>query len=874
MKTSPYLGGQVKIDLVADHIGGDSSIVLDEVHVVPISDRIWYSGSENQLINRHSDNIRELYFTIQDKFFSSVGDQSLDGYYPYFSVDGSIADTVDHTYQMGLRRMKRSKYQKDASFLLPMWIDSEDYIDRLEFFVHVDGAGNVEDKPELTSKKFEISPRLRKYLKDYLSGVTSDLMYIGLRESSAYITGLEVDSGTVLTKDISSVIQNLVDREKPILEIDNLLARQLSENKTIARQLMNFNLCFSVSDLFSSIVDPSMHWSKLNIWCEARLKTDSGYEDIPLKDIYSNYTDIYPYKVSNDPLKSGNFVVRKTEDGEEEKYNVLDYLGDYKNIDLIGVNRMLQPNFHWSFTDNQRYTWNLYNGFSPLVEENGRTNLIEGRFFDTPDIMSESYSVYSNNIRWMTVLDGTAQFVPGVFVRMSMNPGSTTRFAPNSFGCCWSKGIKYNIGSTLTDGVEYQPEDETVEPAKMTSSGIYANLAVVQDTATDHLSKNKIYCAVMRRGEWSGDQKIDRDYVSIIYILDGSDITRYSAIDSMTLLGVRKLLSGNIELASALEEKDVFDPQLTGDDQDIKFSKLFVLGEIDELTQQPVDNLTEDGNSIKSRALLGLFSKCLSTVEYPNVVRFDKTLYSGPAASPSIKHMIDDGTVDVEYTTETQYYKQDDNFSTYLFRYDGNIIPQFIDPELGEIETDEGQNGVEWSTAASGAFNNVWRKKQFALMSSTEIEKMNRIAKQRYTPLYPSIGFYYLESEPVSIDRPYVPDGYLGEVCWYRSNEIYYVDPSFTIVKDIVVVEESEDTETSRLDESGAEIVYGDVEEKDIKRWFTEYVSQKGVFSTMENPEELIEKAIWPMYGYESNWEYANDTEINHYTYTVKFSLK
>ena len=159
-------------------------------------------------------------------------------------------------------------------------------------------------------------------------------------------------------------------------------------------------------------------------------------------------------------------------------------------------------------------------------------------------------------------------------------------------------------------------------------------------------------------------------------------------------------------------------------------------------------------------------------------------------------------------------------------------------------------------------------------MSSTEIEKMNRLAKQRYTPLYPSIGFYYLESEPVSIDRPYVPDGYLGEVCWYRSNEIYYVDPSFTIVKNIVVVEDSEDAETSSLDESGAEIVYGDVEEKDIKRWFTEYVSQKGVFSTMENPEELIEKAIWPMYRYESNWEYANDTEIDHYTYTVKFSLK
>ena len=215
-----------------------------------------------------------------------------------------------------------------------------------------------------------------------------------------------------------------------------------------------------------------------------------------MKDIYSNYTDIYSYKASNDPLKPGKFVEKYTDGEETFEYNVLDYLGDYKNIDLIPVNRMLQPNFHWSFTDNQRYTWNLYNGFSPLVDADGMTSRIEGRFFDTPDIMSESYSVYSNNIRWMTVLDGTAQYVPGVFVRMSMNPGSTTKFAPNAFGCCWSKGIKYNIGSILSDGIALDTE-ESEEPSTLTSSGIYANMVVVQDSATDHLESGKIYSAVL-----------------------------------------------------------------------------------------------------------------------------------------------------------------------------------------------------------------------------------------------------------------------------------------------------------------------------------------------------------------------------------------
>ena len=837
MKTTPYLGGQVRLDMVCDRLGGDSSLTIDEIHVVPLSDRIWYSGPENQLNYHHSDNVRELYQHIQDQFYSCLGDQLLDGAYPYYS--NQVTDTVDHTYQMGLRRIPVARYQKELSYLLPMWIDSEDYIDRIEFWVHVCSASGTEESIELTSKRFTLSDRLRSYLKEYLSGVTSDLMYIGLREHSAYITGLEVSSGTVLTKDVSNLIQNLTERERPLIETDNMLVRKFSENQMIARQLINFNLCFSVADLFSAVVEPSMHWSALNIWCEARLKSGNSYEEIPIKDLYTNYTRIYSYKISDNPLEVGKFVESYTDsDGYTTDYNVLDYLSDYKCLDLIHVNRMLQPTFHWSVRDNAKYTWNLYNGFSPLVEENGRVNRIEGRFFGQPDVSAEEYSTYNNNIQWVTVLDGTSELVPGSFVGLSMNSGSTTLFAPNQYGTCWSKGIRYNLNDCLSSGETYQTVDpETGEYIDhiVTSTGIGVNLVVIKDTVADTLEPNKIYCAVLRKVE----NNSLRDYISMVYTSTNSDIREYPYIDKMTLLGVRRLLRGPMERSTESEKQSVFE-LVSIDSSKGEFCELFTVFDS--------ENSIEDTDGSDDKSLVKLLNKCLETVEYPNIIRFSRTLTTGLAPAPSIKHLIDNGTMDVQYTNEIQYYKLDKNYSTYLLRYDGNIVPQFINPELPESTETE-----SWKLVSSGAYNNTYRKIQFSELSPIEVERLNYLSKQKYSPSYPSIGYYYLESSPVTLSKPFLPEGYFGETNWFRDNLMYYTDREFS-VETVCTADE--------------------MTEEKISEMFTEYVQERGVFKTMENSSDVIHEVLYPMYSHSSDWEYLTDTDICTYKFSVTFSLK
>ena len=370
MKTTPYLSGQVRIDLVCDTVSGDSSLLLDSVDVVPISDRIWYSPEENQINNRHTDNVVALYQATKGSFYKCLGDISLETKRPKYT--DTVTDTVDHTYQMGLKRTKRARYGKEMSFFLPMWIDSVEDAKNLEFFVHVESVrdSGEDEVTEITTKKFTVSERLRKYLTDYFDGVSDDLVYIGLREGVSYINGLEVSSGTFLTKDVSRIIPNLLDRERPLIETDNIVARQFSETNMVARQLVNFNLVFSMNDLFETTIEKEMHWTQLNVWCEAKLKDGSSYDSIPLKDIYTNYTDIHSYKISNDPLVSGSFAISREYGGSTEKFNVLDYLQDYNAIDLIHTNKTTSGTRGTCTTGSHRWSKNcpkadqvLYTGF-------------------------------------------------------------------------------------------------------------------------------------------------------------------------------------------------------------------------------------------------------------------------------------------------------------------------------------------------------------------------------------------------------------------------------------------------------------------------------------------------------------------------------
>lgn len=844
LKTSPYITGQVRLDIVADHLEGDQRILLDEVHVVPLNDSIWYNCPEDQINYMHSENISMLYKSIQDRFYSSSGCTILGGKYPYYSVDGSCADTVDHTYQMGLRRVPISKYGKEFSFLLPMWID-EECIDRLSFYAIVypvskyDSDTGVQPTP-LTTKKLEMSERLSSYLKEWFSGITSDLAYIGIRERKAYIRGVDAENGSTITKDVSSVLDILLDRERPLMETDNIITRQFIENHMISKQLVNFNFLLNMADLFQPSIENTVMWNPVNIVVEARIDN----EPVETKDIYTNYTDIYSYKISENPIHSGSFVKSRNDGDNIEYFNVLDYLDDTNCIDLVHKNKMVQPNFHWSFVDNPRYTWNLYNGFSPIVETEGTVQRVGGRFFGTPDVMSLDYSIYGNGIQWITVIDGTEDAVPGSFIGISMTASSTTRFAPNEFGSFWSKGIKYNISDTIERGY-----DGTDYPAP---AEIRANICFVRDISTDHLDKDKIYAAVRRNKEGELGKQSFIDYVSIVAVTDGS-IDGYWGLDKLTYQNVRRLISGDVYKASEDEKNDIF--MMIDDDDPDKFIGLFTISVRDDSGE------LETADDDIQLHLLRTFGKVLDTIEYPSCVTFNKTLSKVIAPAPSIDKLVDDGSMDVMYTKESKYYMVDEDHTTNIFRYGGSVIPQFIDTRI-EYEDSEETDGVSWTFAYPGPFNKVYRKRQWIDVSQNERNCLNYLSKQKYQPDYPSIGYFYIEGEVQDMDNPYVPENYYGEICWFFNNKVYFVPRQFTLV-------ESNCTKES-------------MDEKKMLEMFTSYVLENGYFKYMYNNGDendrsviidTIERYIWKMYNHTSDWEYSSIDDIDLYDFKVTYSL-
>ena len=254
-----------------------------------------------------------------------------------------------------------------------------------------------------------------------------------------------------------------------------------------------------------------------------------------------------------------------------------------------------------------------------------------------------------------------------------------------------------------------------------------------------------------------------------------------------------------------------------------------------------------------------LFKSVLETIEYPSIVRFQKTLGTVLAAAPTIDKLIENGTMDVKYTTEKKYYEIDDDYSTYLFRYGGNIVPQFIGTSLSYEDKKGSESYMTWRTVSgSGAFNISHRKKLWSELSQNDRKCLNYISKQKYQPDYPSIDYYYIESTAQNIDEPFVPDGYLGEVCWFKKNLVYFVPRKFTVVEKCTADEMNEDK---------------------MLQMFVDYVSRKGYFRYLVSSGKeymslsIIEDYLWKMYAHSSEWEYSSIDNIELYDFKVTYSL-
>lgn len=405
LKTTPYLGGQIRWDIPMYYHYHDGVHIIDtpELHIVPLDDNITFNeGNSWETFNyTHLENIKHLFQEIGDAFYSAEGEW-VGNHWLY--NNGDIVDPYSHIYNMGARRTRFDRYNKQFSYLCPLWISEETDPSKFgfEFSIKIKG----EERDHIVRRVFRLSDTICDYMADYLNksaryidpdptkpdpgyqGVTDDLLSIKFDPDYAFITGIQADKGRYVTHDISYIIRDITHREIPMMEFDNMLLSKFRESNIVAQQLINLNFLFNMEDI-SYILKESILGKSITV--SVRVKYDGKY--IPIKDFYTNYSKIPTYRADHNII--------------DYSMNVCDYIGDNRIIDYLYTNKFTQPIFHWALVENPTYIYNFYDGFAPVFHDGNDYYRVEGKYYDQADVSQENHNVYNGAANWCKLIDCT-----------------------------------------------------------------------------------------------------------------------------------------------------------------------------------------------------------------------------------------------------------------------------------------------------------------------------------------------------------------------------------------------------------------------------------------------------------------------------------
>lgn len=465
-RTNPLLSGQVKWDLILNAAG--ENLVISDFKLSPISDNITYSkyNDDDLLKYDHPNNVKKLYKNLGDSFFSLCVDDSLISSAPIISdtyINSHVGD-----YEMGCRRNKTYQIQKKQYyFLCPIWLEklaeNQTLSIKISAYIndHMINSKSVVFKTKYaTSKEEEYHNKFISYFKKYIkdSGIESgndNVINVDNNSEEVKLTGIDVKSG-LFDKYIilPDTYEHLVYRERTVIENDDILINTFRDNCIITNQLLNFSLYFNPEDIIPVNFLDEILGKFITYKCEVSIGTpvikegeiEVIYNYLEMKDFYSNYEYIPRAFCGN---------INKTHEGDVP--NVLDYNYDYRNVNLITKNKMIQPIVHWSLCDNNDYIFNLYPGYKGFtIVDSNIVSVNNSLYADTPDLNNEKYSATLNNIGWCNwVQTDNADF--GDFGNMDYYKSLCTNFKSN-----WIHNVKYDKYLTKLKLKELYP-DQTNE---------------------------------------------------------------------------------------------------------------------------------------------------------------------------------------------------------------------------------------------------------------------------------------------------------------------------------------------------------------------------------------------------------------------------
>ena len=420
-RTNVFLGGQMKLDLVLD--SNTNELSVSDIHLRPISNNMLYFYTENLLNNSHQENIKSYYNSIKDKFYNESLEPEFTHNWPLESLNDNVINYCN-TYDMGCRRMKYYHYNKQFEFFCPLWIE---HVNKsIEFEINVSPL-NLNTSFAKKSLKIDLERpinRFDEYLSDYFKAAAlnegdDNIISIDFKSKTANVTGLNAHSGVFCKTDISSIINVLTDVERPLMETDNIIIKTFKDYSMIAKQLINFNLCFNIEDLITPEVTNLIKGNLFNIFINVYIDG----KKLDTKDFYTNY----------------EFIDRSIENNSNIKLNVFDYLHDNECIEIIDKNKYTQNICHWSLSEDPSYIFNLYEGFSGItIKENLDStedeyiySINEHYYRNTPNTTAINVSDKNNAASWINTYTISSwselqNFITKEKIKMENNYGKAT----------------------------------------------------------------------------------------------------------------------------------------------------------------------------------------------------------------------------------------------------------------------------------------------------------------------------------------------------------------------------------------------------------------------------------------------------------------
>lgn len=810
-RTSPYLTGQTRIDIILND-DAQNSIQTEGLYVVPLSDSIACNEEwqKDCLCRSHNDNVRFLYRATQGDFFNDVSQLDITLWQYEKEVDGIVADLqhrlIDTTMLMGVKRMRYSQYNKQFSYLCPIWVTNEADVDDLVFHICIRESGQDTTRVE---KVFALNDNICNYLKGWLDGVNEEVININFDRDSIYIKGIEAETGTFQTKDVSYELPNILSRERPMMETDTLFANLLRNNGIVAQQMLNLNFVFNMEDLVPASMANEMYGKQWNVYVEV-WNTDGK---IDTKDLYTNYTFIPSFVIGNDTdINTGGWF--------SDSANVLDYLDDDKAIQLIYENKFSQPLFHWSLVDNPGMTFNFYNGFSPYVDYSNEfveelpeigfedSNIqVEGRYYDQPDMTHKEYDVSYNNCNWCRLIDASTWAFPEFDISNLLNQDSSnfTALGPSG-GIVWVNDNKFNTSS-------YNPAP--VFDSSHNGCNIHANI-VFNNHAWQPASFN--------------DSFNPSDPYSIEYVYDF-----HNALPSVFPAGqVCMYIEGSVD--NNVEEFYITLCILHGRES---FATAASLASFDT----GLINIGDPKNNIV-KILLEYIQQFLKCWEPPFKIEFTDTIIPCRVEGPVLD------------TKEIGWKKQDGDVFSYIYRYGGSLMPQFISLDDAYRQ------------------NKMWKRKYWtdSQVWSDEVQVYNRLLQTGYDPFYPSINYFSLEEIKERYDELVdLGDVVSFDLCWFdQSSNICLVTNGNIDV-----------TKQGPLDDADQQMIKACIMQMQISglidvvgHMVWDLNGEFNEISEFTYPIPILADAFDSFYNIDIHFDYASNDNIIDIIYNITYKLK